>query len=494
MCSSDLRSREERDELVRTLVRTDLDASVRIWLVAVQSGYPATDALADLTLDVRSGPRNSIGLRTARIPGRTDLNVGVPAVWNESSTWNPVGGSGDVFSTNLLRLVTDPGILYDPWSGLATPYRTSYEVRTAGPDGTLPVPGDAVLWDAAADAWVPVAAGTTATSVVTYDLSKYIGAPWHDGQPIGMEDLLYAVAQTTEIVDDPVKAQIEPTVATKRKATLATYKGYRLLDDHRIEVYADFWHFDPNEIAWYANPYGFSWPWEISAALDELVFTRRAAAYTRTTAASANLPWISLVLGRDAAMVDGVLAEMEAAGTVPAGVFEVAGRTFVTPEQARARYAAARAYFASHGHLVDTSGAYDLARFDTSGQYAELRAIRDPRYPMTPDALRRDGVPTIAIGKPSTEPIVMGTDATLAIPVTVTGTPSLAWLLIDPATRLPIAQGAGTPGTDPGTLLVTIPADVTGNAFPGPYQLYVAATSDAVALVGERRIDVEIVP
>ena len=122
--------------LVRTLVRTDLDASVRIWLVAVQSGYPATDPLVDLTLDVRSGPRNSIGLRTARIPGRTDLNVGVPAVWNESSTWNPVGSGGDIFSTNLLRLVTDPGILYDPWSGLATPYRTSYEVRTAGPDGT----------------------------------------------------------------------------------------------------------------------------------------------------------------------------------------------------------------------------------------------------------------------------------------------------------------------------------------------------------------------
>ena len=33
--SGDFRSREERDELVRTLVRTDLDASVRIWLVAV---------------------------------------------------------------------------------------------------------------------------------------------------------------------------------------------------------------------------------------------------------------------------------------------------------------------------------------------------------------------------------------------------------------------------------------------------------------------------
>jgi hypothetical protein len=43
-------------------------------------------------------------------------------------------------------------------------------------------------------------------------------------------------------------------------------------------------------------------------------------------------------------------------------------------------------------------------------------------------------------------------------------------------------------------MTVTIGADVTGASFPGPYQLYVAATSDKLAAVAERRIDLDIEP
>ena len=41
---------------------------------------------------------------------------------------------------------------------------------------------------------------------------------------------------------------------------------------------------------------------------------------------------------------------------------------------------------------------------------------------------------------------------------------------------------------------MTIPADVTGALFPGFYELYLAATSDALAQVSERRVDLEVAP
>ncbi|MFO1540172.1 MAG: ABC transporter substrate-binding protein [Chloroflexota bacterium] len=490
----DFASQAERDGMLREMARIEQDEAVRIWVASVDSGYPATDAISGLTLDVRSGPRSPFALRGAAIPGRDDLNVGVLQVWNESSTWNPVDGLTDAFSRTIWGLLHDPALTSDPWSGRTIPYRAAHRVETAGPDGALPVPADAVAWDALADAWVPVPAGTTATSIVRYDYTRYIGAPWHDGSPITLADALYPIIQGSELVRDPVKAALEPAVAATRATTLDTIRGYRFPDDHTVEVYVDYWHFDENEIARFASPTSFSFPWQLLAATDALVFGQRGAAYSGTAASAAGVPWLSLVLARDAGLVDAAAATLAEGPVVPAGLAEVAGRVLVTPEDASARYAALRAFYAERRHLVDSSGPYRLVRFDTTAQYAELRAVRDPAYPMTPDDLRRDGLPTIEVGSPGTPSIAMGEAATIDIPVRAPGTIAARWLLIDPATRLAIASGESAPGAPAGTVRVELGAELTGNAFPGPYQLWVAVTSDAVALVTERRIDVDIEP
>ena len=41
---------------------------------------------------------------------------------------------------------------------------------------------------------------------------------------------------------------------------------------------------------------------------------------------------------------------------------------------------------------------------------------------------------------------------------------------------------------------MTIPADVTATLFPGFYQLYLAAESDSLARITERRVDLEVLP
>ena len=212
-------------------------------------------------------------------------------------------------------------------------------METAGPSGTLEVPADAVTWDAVADAWVPVAAGTTAVSAVTYDLSKYLSSTWHDGQPITLADAFYSIAQGFDLAYDPDKSRMEVALAATSRPYLETIKGYRINDDDTVEVYVDYWHFDENMIAAYASPTSFSMPWEILAAMDDLVFEQRRAAYSDTAASRQNVPWLSLVMTRDAKLVDRTLRELGLKKTVPAGVFQVGDRSLVTEEEAVARYA-----------------------------------------------------------------------------------------------------------------------------------------------------------
>ncbi len=487
-------SQAERDDLYRQLTQIGLDESVRIWLATVQTTFPASDQLADLTRDVSSGPRTPYALRSATMPGRTDINVGNLWVWTERTTWNPVGGFGDAYSNDIWRNMVDPAVSNDPFTGFLEPFRATYAVETAGPEGTLQVPSDAVTWDAVADAWIPVATGSTAVSAVTYDLSKYLGSTWHTGQPITLADAFYGIAQGFDLAYDPDKSRVEVSLAVTSRPYLETIKGYRINDDDTVSVYVDYWHFDENEIAGYASPTSFAMPWELLAAMDDLVFEQRRAAYSDTAASRQNVPWLSLVMTRDARLVDRTLRELGLKKTVPAGYLQVAGRSLATEDEAVARYDAAQAFFEAKGHLVISSGPYLLERYDPAAQYAELTAFRDPGYPFTATDFQLGEPPTLAIAQPEVEPIAMGQDASISVAVEGPGTLALRYLLVDPATAVVVVSGDATPGAEAGSFVVDIGADITSALFPGLYQLYLAASSDEVALVSERRVDLEVTP
>ncbi len=387
-----------------------LDESVRIWLATVDNSFPALESLEGLTRDIVAGPRNPWALREAYVPGSGDVRVGHQWVWTERTTYNPVGGLGDVYAVDLWRNLTDPALWNDAFTGIPQPFRASYEVETAGPDGTLEVPADAVTWDVEAKAWAPVPSGTTAVSKVTFDYSRYTHANWHHGQPITMADAVYSIAQGFDIAYDPEKARIETALAVTSRPILETFKGYRLVDDDHLEVYVDYWHFDEDHIGAYASPVSFDMPWELKAAMDELVFEERRAAYSDTAAGRYSVPWLSLVLKRDAGLVDRSLRTLEREERVPAGVFEFGDRSLVTPEEAAARYEAARDWFDEKEHLVISQGPFYLEQFDPPAQFAELLAFRDPSYPFKPGDFYRGEPPTLAIDDIEAAPILLGED------------------------------------------------------------------------------------
>ena len=486
----EFQSLDERNEIYRAMTEIALDESVRIWLATATNSFPARREVAHVSRDLVAGIRSPWTLREAYIPGKSDLTVGHLWVWTERTTWNPIGGIGDVYSADIWRYLHDSPIWNHPFTGIPEPMRVDFAVETAGPRGTIAVPGDAVMWNAQRDRWEPVSGSARAISKVTLDYSRYFQSTWHHGQPISMADVFYSIAQSFDLAYDSDKARVEVAMAVTARPFLETYRGYRILDDNRLEVYVDYWHFEENLIASYASPSGLSMPWEILAAMDDLVFEQRRGAYSDTAASRFNVPWISLVMDRDARLVQRTLRNFSNDGGVPPGYFQVGNRSLVTAREADARYQASLDWFSDRGHLIVSNGPFSLWRYDPPAQYAELRAFREANYPFRPGDWYFGDPPELRIDPPGSAEIEAGSAAEIPVTVDGPGTLGLRYLLFDPATRSVVDTGEAR--SIGGRFVVELDRSVTRDLFPGLYELTLIAHSDAIASVAERTLDVDV--
>ena len=291
---------------------------------------------------------------------------------------------------------------------------------------------------------------------------------------------------------NPDKAKIETVMAVTARPTLETFRGFRVLDENRLEVYVDFWHFDENYIAAYATPSSVGTPWELLYTLDELVFTQRRAAYSDTAAARYNVPWISLVLDRDARLARKAMLDLRRKKAFPAAVFTLPGSTksLVDAKLADARYGATLDWFTQYGHLIISNGPFFLARYDPPAQFAELDAFRDPAYPFTAADLYKGTPQLIQFGKIDAESIVLGEAYAATFTLQGPGTLALRYLFVDAATDKIIAQGDATAvGTN--QFSVNLSEDETLDLDFGLYRLVLVATSDQLAQLTERQVEIE---
>ena len=487
-------SKDERDEIYRTMTNMGLGESVRLWLATALQSFPARDELENLNVDIVGGPKSALTLREATVAGSDEIRVGNLWVWTDRTIWNPVGGFGDAYSIDIFKNLVDAPVISHPFSGLPIPYRASFETETAGPDGTLEVPEDALLWDAAADAWTPVGTGVTAVSKVTFDFSKYFQAPFHHGPQITPADLIYSIAQAWEIAYDEERVQIETVLGVTSRPFLETFKGFRLLDDDRLETYVNFWHFEPSYIASYAVAGGVGTPWELLYAMDDVVFAERRGAYSDTTAARFSVPWLSLVTETDARLVIRTLRRFLGDESFPEAIFNLNGRNLVTVDDAKARYQACIDWFDRTNLLVISNGPFFLSRYDPPAQFAQADAFRAEGYPFKPGDWEFGEPPVLALDIEPPPPAALG-DA-ISFPVTVEGPGalSLRYALVDPSAADPETAivASGEAGGGDGSFTIDISPDVTSLLFPSVYQLFLLASSDQLARVTERVIDLPV--
>ncbi|MCS7145530.1 MAG: ABC transporter substrate-binding protein [Nitrososphaerota archaeon] len=480
----DYSSKEERDELFRRMTSLCVQESVRVWVATAVSVFPASPDLSPLVLDIVGGPRSIYTLREALNPGRADRSLVVGHLWVEPpggrSAWNPVGGFGDVYSVDIYRNINDPPLARHPFSGKPIPFRAEFKVEASSPRPTVQVPGDAFIWDAQAGGWRRVGPGVTAKSKVVYDFSKYIGTKWHHGQEISWADILYPIYQAFDIAYNDKKSRIETAIAVTSRPYLETFKGFRILDGSRLEVYVDYWHFEPEVVAEYALPTSVSMPWEVLLAMDTLVFERRRAAYSDTAAARFNpeFGWINLVKERVSRhLAEVVLSEFLAAKFVAEKVLNIDGVYRVSAGEAEARYRAAIEWFRARRHLVIGQGPFMLERFDGPSQTAELAAFRDPTYPFKPGRWSEfTRLPQFTLTSPATGELNTQTGGTITLKLAAPQGTKVRYIIQDAARVQVVASGDATPKPE-GVYEVRVSPETASRLRPGLYRLSMLAYS-----------------
>ena len=68
----------------------------------------------------------------------------------------------------------------------------------------------------------------------------------------------------------------------------------------------------------------------------------------------------------------------------------------------------------------------------------------------------------------------------------------LRYLLLDPTTGEVVITGDAVAGPGSGEFVVNLSSGTTSGLFPGLYKMSFAAFSDAIALVADRTVDVEV--
>ncbi|GBC70628.1 hypothetical protein HRbin02_00396 [Candidatus Calditenuaceae archaeon HR02] len=485
-------SKEERDAMMKRALELGLTDAVRLWIATRLDSYLAREELTGISQDIGAGLRSLLVWRNAYVRGKSDLTLGHLWVWTTRTVWNPmqvalVGGFVDVYSVDEAYLTSDPSTWIHPYTGIPIPFRSSWEVRTAGPAGSINVPADAYVWDAANDRWVS-AGGATAKSVVTFDYSKFLQSAWHHGIQISLADLLYHVATRFEVAFDEEKKALEPAISGTLSPSLEPVKGIRILPDNRVEVYIDYWFFDNAYIAQFAELWpALMVPWEVIAATDRLNYVEKKYAYGGSSAAARGVKWINLVLAEHAADVVAELEKMKSEGFFPENYFRMGDRVFETIDDAMGRYEAAIGWGNEHKHMWISNGPFYLDTFDSAAQTSVLKAFRDPTYPFKPGDNFYPFITPVQILRIGKGTVVPGSSAQFLIDAEGEGVLKSRYLIRDVATGQILTVGDSESVT-PKRMLIRLSPDFTSKLTPGAlYELIVATYSEDAATISVSR-------
>ena len=466
---------DHRTQLVRKGIVLGLQESVRIFLVSQSDTYVAAGDTNGVINHVASGISHSLTLTNAQAPSDS-LRVGVKHL--TQSSWNPVAGFSDVYSGDVAGPLGTPSATTHPHNGDTIPHAVQRQMVTAGPDGSLEVPADAIRWDPGEQSWTEVGENATAITMVTLN---YTFSNWHHGQAMDIMDVLYTIyfrgEWGTYTGDDDVTWDAEYT--DLETPDLEDLVGIRQTGDNTMEVYLDHWTFDADELAG-AGVYWAGTPWEIFYAMERIVLDGRAE-FSGSEATAHGVPWLSLIDSHDTALVREYLASSLEEGAVPISL------TGMDAEYYQDRYEAAISWIDEHGHAYINNGPFTLASIDAGAGTATLSAFRDESYPYPKGIWSEFGSPAFPhVVDVSAPDLVAGEPYSFR--AFTTNTDRLQYFLSYQTGGLVHTAEVNATGSD----TITIPAEATTDVDACSLALRVFAMSDTVIIPDADRTDVEV--
>ena len=380
LSSGNYSSQKEWEDLVSEYVKLSLNDSQGIWIANSQAIFAARKEVRGLINDTYIGLRSYGNARDAYVPGKSALSIGEDYIYEPNQSWNPVVVN-DISYMDILNTMHDPAVKTDEKTLVVGPYRWGYDIETLGPSGKMNVPQDAFIWNNDTDRWASVGNGVNATTKVTYDLSRYIGTKWHDGSTITWADVLYFTASAWDASLDESKHNLFPDFWLDE---FKAFKGLRIIDGNKLEVYSDKWSFNDEDLLGYSKMFQRSAPWELYAAMDKAVYSEKAYVYSEDyRPENSTTQPLNLVNTTHAQAILGILDNMaysEVKSQVTAG-----GKTYATEKDLSDRRTALHEWYAEHGHLIVSDGPYYLEKYNFPDDSIELKAFRDTDYPFIKD-------------------------------------------------------------------------------------------------------------
>ncbi len=496
------------------LAAAGLRESVRIFL-AVASDYSLSNRNL---LAVASIPSTSPAffLRTAEpkadAKGAKILPVSVysPRGALFMSALDPAGGDGfsDETATLLAALCGDRAWLPGAGSSRDAQLRLSWKadkMRVAvgnvdgKPAGNLPVPLDALIYDAEAKCWVSGrelrgATGEGAAfmpspqtrAMIACDFSVAYG-PWHSGSAMGIADLLYAAAFRWDwsTKTNPDDKAYDPSIDSTSFALARSLKGITPRKDGGYTLYFDAEQpYDGDESAAAAaldgsiGPSAPPIPWELAEALSILVLQGGRSGSKYSFSADGASEEVDLLEPKCVGDIAATLRSMMEMKYIPRQL-----TNWVAPDQAIERYKAAIAFIERNGHALISNGPYRVSKCDLRNGAMELSAFEG--YPRAPKASPERLVPARARVDSILLPQVVQRTKDFVAEVSV----SMADSPLGKATPAPsstkvelrILKAAGEElvyqarMTKPGTFQAAVPAKDIGVMKPGAYVVWVQA-------------------
>lgn len=363
-------SAEQRNELIQQATVEAINESVRIFLIGNIDQYVVNQDTDGVINDFGAGVPTRFTAINAR--GVDDsLVIGVKQIYQ--GAWNPIRGLVDLYSMHIWNIINDPAVFKHPFTGDTIPIRAQWEVQTLGAGKKISVPDDAIIWDPVSQAWTG-ATKSEATSMVVFDLEF---SNWHHGRPMDMYDVLHSLyfaiewGTATDDNDKTVDTEYTPQATQK----ISTIIGVRQINDTRIEVYVDYWHFDKAEIADWATVWSVM-PWEIYEAMQRAVLDGRVS-FSQSSAVSKDVGWLSLLVPNDAQIIRQNLEDFGDDGFVP----EPLKYFGLDSQYAQQRYDASIAWIEQKNHAVISNGPFYLDAYSPESRTITIASFDDPTYP-----------------------------------------------------------------------------------------------------------------
>lgn len=398
-----LTEKEYWDDNLKAL-ELGIKEAVRIYLASQEAFYAANKArmngyfaygLGDglnewsfITADVKPNANGEKVLRATQFSARGGLFM---------SAWDPIGvdGFSDLYSSYMIGPVTMNATFEAPNSALDTPYLVTWNIKdiqtkvgpgkTANdkPVGLIDVPETAIKYNSTTKKWEPVGKGVKAYSKGTY---KMVDALWHNGRKIGLEDIMFASAFSTDWAtkDGDNDARYEEAFASQYQPGIESFKGLVINKDGTITTYFDFnWPMDLNRVAATGAPSpkagnpGRSTlvSWEIYEALALLVSEGAKSGTKYSITQDPALTEVDVISPKCVADIRAKLEEMIERKYVPVYI-----KDYVSVNRAVDTYKKAIEFIDKYKHAYISSGPFFISKVDTTANSVELTAFRTFPY------------------------------------------------------------------------------------------------------------------